>query len=880
MFTLARFLQHAFPRPALWLVGCLSIVLFASCKEKITIVTSTHGDHIEKFAAEELRAYLSEIYPDCDFAIGEQSVGGKSIYLVVSDTIEGVPDSDEGYILKSDGNRASIISKGSTGLIYGVYGLLEQLGCGFFLSDEMLPAQKENFDFSGWDFSNEPLIEERFVFNWHNFISGCSGWDKQHWLEWIDRSQKMGYNTVMIHSYHNNPMHTYEYRGFKKEVGYINTSAKGRDWGNIPINDVRRLPGGEIFDNAVFGSEIAMVPDDRRTEIAQSVMAEVFSYALARGVKVNYAIDIDMPLLFLKNSMIQSIPEDEKFYLSKDDVWIPLPDTPEGYAFYKAQLEGLLFSYPMLENITFFRRGASFFRNAGLNELPGEWQEEYASVVRQNPNLEALDKKEVIGSFITARLVAGYQQILKDMGKENITIGTGSWNHYFVVPTAAFLPEDIRLMPIDWNSRFEESMMEDDVILHEFASPECEQRVVPFIWAHHDDGMYVGRPYKPTENLYTKLQQGECKSFGVFHWMNRPLDLFFKGMSRQVWSATVNESLDKTIRFSAPHYFGTESMSVYFEEWMSNAPMFGRATLKNFFYRGMDEAVFDFERTIVECEKRIAILDGADVSNMTEKQKEYIDYFKTLEQFIIDFSKTQPFLLNAEKFLDEGDMKGAQEELKRGDPNQCIRTFSKLSQIVKSERGEMAYTYRLACKYVPDYLSFEQRTRLKPYYVNIDSVVYEDLAQGNGINLTYHIDPSGIFWESLGEREFVSPVVNLSREPGLNDNLEPFVEIFQYGIKVSESDTIPIQAIMRARGVRNASAVWEGEYELEILVASEKNSETSFKVDINGNERHFTVTGESIVSTTIKQEETGLMSLIIEPENGNIIVCGVILNPV
>ena len=205
-----RFFQHVFRRAALLLGALLLIVFFVSCKETVTIITSSEGDNIEKFAAEELKAYLSEIYPDCEFSLGEEAVGGKSIYLLVSDTIEGVPNNSEGYILKSEGDNAFIISAGNTGLIYGVYGILERLGCGFFLSDEMLPEQKKNFDFSAWDFSNEPLIEERFVFNWHNFISGCTGWDKQHWLEWIDRSQKMGYNTVMIHSYHNNPMHTYE----------------------------------------------------------------------------------------------------------------------------------------------------------------------------------------------------------------------------------------------------------------------------------------------------------------------------------------------------------------------------------------------------------------------------------------------------------------------------------------------------------------------------------------------------------------------------------------------------------------------------------------------------------------------------------------------
>jgi len=863
------------------LILSLMLVLFPSCKEKITIVvTSENSEAIEQFAAVELSNYLTKIYPDYEFAIKGESDAGKAIHLKVTDKIAGVPDNTEGYLVKSEGDKAYIFSKGNTGLINGVYGILEKLGCGFFLSDEMLPEPKKDFDFSAWNYSNEPLIKERFVFNWHNFISGCTGWDKAHWLEWIDRSQKMGFNTVMVHTYHNNPMHTYEFNGFKKEVGYINTSAKGRDWGNIPINDVRRLPGGEIFNNAEFGSEIAMVPDDQRSEVAQSVMAEIFSFAFARGVKVNYPFDIDMPLLFLKNSMVKSIPKEEKFYLSKDDVWIPLPDKPKGYAFYKAQLEGLLSSYPMLEDITFFRRGASFFRNASVMELPGKWQEEYSSVIKQSPNLGALDKEEVIGSFITAKLVKGYQQILRDMGRDDIRLGTGSWNHYFVVPTAAFLPEDIKLMPIDWNSRFNQSMIEDESILHDFADTECKKRVIPFIWAHHDDGMYVGRPFQPTENLFAKLKQGDCNSFGVFHWMNRPLDLFFKNMSRQVWSATVNESLDKTIKFTALHYFGTESMAAYFNEWIFNAPMFGRATLKNFFYRGMNEGVFDFDNAKIECKKRMAILDGVDASLMTAKQKGYIKYFKTLEQFIIDFSKTQPHLLNAEKLLNEGDINGAREELQQGDPAQCVKTFSKLSQIVKKERGEMAYTYRLATKYIPDYISFEQRTRLKPFYMNIDSIVYEDIAQGKGINLTYHIDSSGQFWECLGEREFDSPIVKLSAISRLNDDLKPFAEIFQIGIKISSVDTIPIQPVMRARAVKNNRDIWEGTYEMKILVASENEEEVSFNINVNGNESTFTTAGKSIVSTTVEQNETGLMSLTIKPSIGNIIICGIILKPI
>jgi hypothetical protein len=164
--------------------------------------------------------------------------------------------------------------------------------------------------------------------------------------------------------------------------------------------------------------------------------------------------------------------------------------------------------------------------------------------------------------------------------------------------------------------------------------------------------------------------------------------------------------------------------------------------------------------------------------------------------------------------------------------------------------------------------------------VNIDSVVYEDLAQGNRINLTYHIDTEGNFWECLGQKEFDSPIVRLSEESELNDVLSPFAEIFQFGLKVDSVDTIPIKPVMRALAVRNKNDVWKGTYELKVIVASENEKEATFNMDLDGDKSTFTIHGKSIINTTIEQKETGLVSLIIEPLTGKVIVCGVMMNPI
>jgi len=138
---------------------------------------------------------------------------------------------------------------------HGVYRLLERLGCGFYLSFDTLPCEPPaEFSFDRWAMSDAPLAPVRMVFNWHNFLSGCSTWNVEHWQRWIAQSQKMGYNGGMVHAYGNNPMAGFRFRGRDKPVGYLSSTRVGRDWSTNHVNDVRRLWGGEVFDVQVGAS--------------------------------------------------------------------------------------------------------------------------------------------------------------------------------------------------------------------------------------------------------------------------------------------------------------------------------------------------------------------------------------------------------------------------------------------------------------------------------------------------------------------------------------------------------------------------------------------------------------------------------------------------
>jgi len=66
--------------------------------------------------------------------------------------------------------------------------------------------------------------KKNIVFNWHNFLSGCSAWDFAEWNEWIDRSSQMRFNTIMVHAYGNNPMFTFRFNGKQKRTGLLSLS--------------------------------------------------------------------------------------------------------------------------------------------------------------------------------------------------------------------------------------------------------------------------------------------------------------------------------------------------------------------------------------------------------------------------------------------------------------------------------------------------------------------------------------------------------------------------------------------------------------------------------------------------------------------------------
>jgi hypothetical protein len=806
--------------------------LQAAGDERVEILVSPSASSPEKIAAEELASYLSKLYSGNRFKTGTDA-SGRAAFTIRLGTPASAPGlagkvgrekvvHPESYVVTKaaiDGKETGIIlGADPRGVMYGVYGLLEKLGCGFYLTGDFFPeVLPGTFSLEKWDLSDHPVMRNRFVFNWHNFLSGCTGWNYSDWESWIVQSQKMGFNTIMVHAYGNNPMFTHTFNGIAKEVGYYGTSRKGRDWGRQHINDVQRIPGGEIFDGPEFGSEAALVPDDQRIEAAQSFMKRVFDCAERRGVDVCFALDIDTTSVLLQD-MIGTLPESARF--RNGSIWLPKPDTNEGAAFYRAQVEALLKLYPEIDMLALWRRShaAEWGKLKKPEQLPAEWRAGYEAFIRKNP--EAARLPQAVCSYALNKVVGAFRKALDEMGRQDVRIGMGSWETQYVPALSVFLPEEVTIMPLDSScmARYRRGSFLD--VPEALADLEKGKgRIQPIIWAHHDDGEYIGRPMKSHKDFCDILDKLETRGYGIIHWMKRPLDLHFRNHEKQVWAATRNQSCRETCERAARHWFGetnAETMAGYLYDWWTQAPIFGRVTTDKFFRD--KEHIPDPEGAIRACRKRLETLAAADLSQMTPEGRNRVAYYRQLEETIISFCEVQELAFrpamkaNGAKQYDE-----ARRLLESADPVETMRCFSRLSQLDGGDRTEEAMVLSLGTRWLTDYIAARQKAGLEPLRINFAPTSHEPLAQGGGKN-TFFIDGEGAYWSVRGEKETKGTIVSVGDDASAS--------VRGAGWLIDKPVSIPLSAIVPVGGQFRP-----GRYEATLLLEGAGEGEASLAGD-------------------------------------------------
>ena len=635
--------------------------------------------------------------------------------------------------------------------------------------------------------ANRPLVQERIIFNWHNFLSGCSAWNLDDWQRWTSQAHGMGYNAIMVHAYGNNPMGAFTFDGVERPVGYLTTSAKGRDWFTMHVNDVRRLVGGAVFDGPVFGSPAAMVPDAQRVESARGLMRQVFTHAAQLGMGIYFAVDVDTAESN-PQELILRLPESARFQ-NERGLWLANPDDPAGYAYYRSAVASYFKAYPQITKLVVWSRRDPTAWVGIDRSMPASWREGYEAELAKDPTAKELWHGKSL--FALSKVVRAYARALTDCGADHAQVAFGSWGFQFLPGADCFMPTGIPLIGIDYDVLYDKPQLATADGCAVLAKVGEHRPVIPVIWAQHDDGHYFGNSYTPFSAFGSKLVDAKASGFGVIHWMTRPFDLFMYSHIRQVFSATRDESLQATCEMYARDILREPELGSYLHRWITEAPRFGRETTDAF----IEWPLTGKDAAIAACQERIRLLEGAAGSHAA--------YFRGLERFIIAFYEAQTAYQDTVAAWKKGDMAAARAVIAACHPEEAIRTYVQFASGGGMTPGEKGLLYSLNTRWLVYFTRMRQILGLDPIRINFGPTSHEKLAQGPG-RFTYFHDAAGQVWQTFGTEETKVAVVSA---PSVDQ------EIGRSGL-VSET---PFRVDVRP--FAHAAELPRGDYRLRLLCA-------------------------------------------------------------
>ena len=836
-------------------LACLAAGTLACAQARVVVVLPANAGSMEHLAAEELTSHLRVLYPSTNFRTGTPASSDMAIYLgtapelpaKLAEPLKGKLANAESFVVTAHNDavdHTAVIAGGSPrAILFAVDALLEKLGFGAYLSYNTAPPPLHSpFSFAEWEFEDAPIVGERVIFDWHNFLSGCSTWNLEEWQQWITQAQRMRFNTVMVHAYGNNPMFSFSMNGQTKPTGYLPNTEFGRDWGTQHVLDVRKMVGaGDFFAGPVFGADASLAADADRVNATQRLMQKVFKFASDRGMGVTFALDVDMESANPQN-VIRTLPDSARFEVN--GFAMVDPDTVGGYAYYRAEIEQLMKLYPEITQLAVWFRGGlnSPWRELQPADFPVAWRGEFQKGLEQNPRLK--NDPEAPSLFAISKIARAFRKALDDTGHSSVTMTAGSWRFAYLPSADAFLPAGVGLMPLDYDYAFP-----SDPVQESLRAIGRHRPVVPIVWAQHDDREFAGRSYTPFAGLGSMLGWSNSSGYGVIHWTTRPLDLFFKNVSQQVWQASENETLDVTAGEMAKRTFGAKAQEPgkrYLLNWIYDGPAFGEETTDRFINR---IHVLDGSNEAAGARVRLDLLNKMRPLAEDKPTQEWIAYFTDWERYATGVYEAQSALQKSYAASESGDIARASREIAPADPEAAIEAYARTILHGQTSRGEKGILITLNLRWLPYFEAQRQGVGLEPLQVEFAPTTHEPLAQGAG-HFTFDFDASHKVIEVLGTSELGVEVHTFA--PGTK---------CASGIEVSA----PVQL---AVGGLAGTKLPDGNYRMKLMMADA--GKINFETD--GASHELTSTSEVEV-----RANEGKVHFSLSPVTGTTRVCGLTL---
>ena len=152
---------------------------------------------MQEYAAKELQKYLYQLFGtwlpimdlDADTDVSHAFVLGTKEDAASLKPIEAEIESigEQGYVLKKSEDTLYIGGHDDAGLLYGVYGLLDDhYGIGFYFSGDVIPEEQGEFYMPEVDEAKTPRQYMRGILPWTNFPQSSTVYSLEDWKYVID----------------------------------------------------------------------------------------------------------------------------------------------------------------------------------------------------------------------------------------------------------------------------------------------------------------------------------------------------------------------------------------------------------------------------------------------------------------------------------------------------------------------------------------------------------------------------------------------------------------------------------------------------------------------------------------------------------------------
>ena len=884
---------------------------FALQKKKIMmILTAPEASETEVYAGKELSRYLRRMYPEIIFKWGNGEpekntglilIGTPSSYPSLVSMLDKTPQSPEGFLVSTatlEGRKVGVIlGADPAGVMNGVYALLKNLGFVFTLSRDFAPVVPENvlqpFNFSKWNLVNRPLFERRLCVNWSRFLSTSASWQRWDWNRWISQSQKLGFNSVMIHFYADSPVLTFSFNDQEKPYHCAPTTIHGRAWWTQHVNNVRRLVGGEVFRSFAFGLSAKKTNDFERVALGKRMFRRVFASAKGRGMKLYFAFDVDT-LPAQPQNIITTLPESARFKVSvpavaelnqsSTNLWLANPDTDEGYSYYEAQLKKIMTDFPQITSLVLWCRPQKTpWMSLKYDEMPSSWKRGYDRMVLKHPKAKTYQNS--CGIFGMSKLIKTYSRILKDMERSDVEICLGSTDRSFLPAADCFCSTNTPLIFLGRAKPW----IGDLNGIKKYTKHRC---IIPIFSSSSDTFAYYGRPYFPFSELTTTLEKCGAAGVGQLNFMTRPQDLVASFVGSQLWEGFRDSPLKETCLAFCKGIYDEKTaplMAEYLIQWMKDSPMVGQE--RGYHFIQWIKPLAEVKEGI---EKRLALLDKIEQLIVKPEEVEtllsldFIHYFKGIEKFMLDLHSIEEKRVKVLNLIKKGDLASARTLLRECDPETMLKEYAAYSMLGGITKGEKGLLVSLNLRWRTWYIQMRQALGMDLIRYNFGPTVLEPTTQNPG-QFTFFLEATNsVLWQTFGEAETGATMVTF-----------PTSTYFQYpphfpemqkdvcfsGMVVDKEITFQMQPIMgwepmgRVPGIHNpASVLQPGEYKLALLLTTADSKPAAISITVGSETKKVNIFAKNVAIESFSvQSNTNSLPICVEPISGLPVVCGAVL---